>query len=66
MVRFRRDNEVGRRRRRKEAEILKDEWKDLSYFKGMKYEPLLEDFGSTCDGACRQSKRIYWKRLLTH
>jgi len=46
------------------VELLRDDWRSLHYFRERKYEPLVEESGSTRSGDVRRSRRIYWRGLL--
>jgi hypothetical protein len=53
-----------RAKRRTEVELLREDWSNLHFFKNRRYEPLIEEFGSTKSGEMRRSRRIYWRKLL--
>ena len=53
-----------RKGRRTEAECLLDEWASLRYYRGMKWEPLFDDFGMVEEGRRRHSRRLYLNKLL--
>jgi len=53
-----------RAKRRTEVELLPEDWRSLPFFKRRKYEPVVEEFGSTTSEKVRRSRRIYWCGLL--
>ena len=54
-------HQYARRRvkRKTEVELLREDWRRLHFWKKRKYEPLVEEFGSTRSGDVRRSRRIY-------
>src|SRR5947199_10291578 len=58
-------SEKRKRKRKAEEEMLRELWISLPYFKKMKYEPVLKDYGSVYDHGIRISERVKQKLLLT-
>ena len=57
----------GHKRRREEATILREEWKQLYWFRGHRMEAILEDYGSSYDvyHNKRRSRRLAQQLFLT-
>ena len=53
-------------KRKREEEKLKEEWRDMYWFRGMRMEAVLEDYGSSYDSHFnkRVSRRIAQRLLL--
>jgi hypothetical protein len=56
--------EQERKRRRTDAQILKEQWEQLGCYKELNGDPLFEQFGMIESGGRRYSRRLYIERLL--
>ena len=65
LVLYKKNRQHGRKERRKEVDRLQEDWRGSYFFRRLKYEPVLEDYGSSRSGGKRESRRLYWRRLLT-
>jgi len=50
--------------RKREWELLMDDWISLPYFRRSRYEPVFDEFGSTTNEGCRRSRRIQLRLMI--
>jgi hypothetical protein len=52
--------------RRKQEDLLLNDWEDLFYFNKKRFGPVFEDYGMFWDGGIRRSKRLQEKHLIKY
>ena len=54
-----------KKKRRTEVQMLQEDWRKLHFFKRIRYEPMLDSYGSQREGNERRSRRIQQRNLIT-